>query len=202
MQVYEKRPSGLSVEQLTAHARADRRSALLALARGIAGIVLIGCLGLPFGVLWAVIGVGLLASVFLFVRDAAGAAVRRPALVLTGRPKWDGVRRTAWSVESDDLPDSLRRLTDGLDAELGASLTAYDQGADYRGITRREAFDAPTHPVLFAWGVGGKPRLAATDDVEGVWIRMEYDRSSNLVATVLANEGRAVAALTQVAWRV
>ena len=64
-----------------------------------------------------------------------------------------------------------------------------------------KAFDAPEHPVVFAWGIDGKARLKATDDVSGVWIRMEYNTADTLVATVLANEGRAVDALTQVAWR-
>jgi len=162
---------------------------------------LIGLVGAPLGFLWVVVGIALLASVFLFVKAAGEAALVRPALVLTGTPKWDGTRRTAWSIESDDLPESLKKLAAGLDAELGDSLTAYDQGDDFHGITRTEAFGSPTHPVLFAWGVGGKPRLAAREDVDGVWIRMEYNTADALVATVLANEGRAVDALTQVAWR-
>lgn len=202
MQVYEKRPSGLGAKELSAHARRDRNGALFAAARVVVGVVLIGLIGAPLGFLWFVLGVASLASVFLFVKAAGDAALVRPALVLTGRPKWDGTRRTAWSVESDDLPDSLQRLATSLDAELGASLTAYDAGADYRGITRTEAFGAPEHPVVFAWGVDGKARLKATDDIAGVWIRMEYNDADVLIATVLANEGRAVETLKHVAWRV
>lgn len=202
MQVYEKRPSGLGAKELKAHARRDRNGAIFAAVRGVVGVVLVGLIGAPLGLLWASLGVASLASVFLFVKAAGEAAVIRPALLLTGRPKWDGTRRTSWSIESDDLPASLMALTSALDAELGPSLTAYDEGDDYRGITRREAFGSPTHPVLFAWGVDGKARLKATDEVEGVWIRMEYDASNELIATVLANEGRAVGALTHVAWRV
>lgn len=202
MQVYEKRPTGLGAKQLSAQAARDRRGAVFAAARAVVGVVLIGLIGAPFGPLWALLGVGLLASVFVFVKAAGDAALVRPALVLTGRPKWDGTRRTAWAVESDDLPTSLRALTGALDADLGASLTAYDEGADYRGITRTEAFGAPTHPVMFAWGVGGRPRLKADGDAEGVWIRMEYDAGDSLVATVLANDGPAVDILKQAARRV
>jgi hypothetical protein len=202
VQVYEKRPSGLGAKELNAHVARDRPGAIFAAARLVVGVVLVGLVGAPLGFLWLLIGVALVASVFLFVKAAGAAAVIHPALVLTGRPKWDGTRRTAWAIEADDLPDALRRLTDGLDAELGPSLTAYDEGSDYRGITRREAFGAPEHPVLFAWGVGGRARLKATDDVQGVWIRMEYNDSNELVATVLANEGRAADTLTHVAWRV
>ena len=201
MQVYQKRPSGLGAKELSAHARRDRRGALFAAGRAVVGVVLIGLIGAPLGFVWFVLGVASLASVFLFAKAAGDAALVRPALVLTGRPKWDGTRRTAWSVVSDDLPDTLQRLATGLDAALGASLTAYDEGSTYRGITRREAFDAPEHPVVFAWGIDGKARLKATDDVSGVWIRMEYNTADALIATVLANEGRAVDALTQVAWR-
>lgn len=202
MQVYEKRPSGLGVKELSAHVRRDRNGALFAAGRAVVGVVLIGLIGVPLGFLWFVLGVASLASVFLFVKAAGEAALVRPALVLTGLPKWDGTRRTAWAVESDDLPESLRRLATGLDAELGASLTAYDEGADYRGISRQEAFGAPEHPVVFAWGAEGKARLKATGDVAGVWIRMEYNDADVLVATVLANEGRAVETLERVAWRV
>lgn len=202
MQVYEKRPSGLGAKELRDHARRDRNGAVFAAGRAVVGVVLIGLIGAPLGLLWAVLGIASLASVFLFVKAAGEAAVVRPALVLTGTPKWDGTRRTAWSVESDDLPSSLESLAAALDGELGASLTAYDEGSERRGITRREAFGAPTHPVLFAWGARGRPTLAATGDADGVWIRMEYDEADSLVATVLANEGRAVEALKQVAWRV
>lgn len=202
MQVYEKRPSGLGAKELRAQADRDRRGAMFAAARAVAGIVLVGLIGAPLGPLWALIGIACLASVFVFVRAAGAAAIVRPALILTGTPKWDGTRRTSWSIEADDLIDAVRRLADGLDAELGESLTAFDEGAEYRGVTRRAAFDEPIHPVMLAWGVGGKARLKATEEVDGVWIRLESRVSGPSTATVLANPGRAVDTLKQVAWRV
>ncbi len=201
MQVYEKRPSGLGPE-LGRHARTDRTGAAFALARVVVGILLMGLLTFPLGWLWFTLGVVSFASGFLFVRAAARAALVRPALVLTGRPKWDGTRRSAWRVESDDLPATLMHLTEGLDAECGSALTAYDLGDDYRGITRTEAFGSPEHPVLFAWGIDSPARLKANDDAMGIWLRMDYDDANELRATVLANEGRAVERLTHVAWRV
>src|SRR5207247_1241674 len=113
---------------LAAHARRRPGSAAAAGARGVAGIDLIGFAGAPLGVVLAAIGVVLLASVFLFVRDAAAAAIERPCLVLTGTPKWDGTRRTAWTIDADDAAMLAGRLADGLDSELGDALTAFDEG--------------------------------------------------------------------------
>lgn len=201
MQVYEKPPSGLGPE-LGRHALANRAGAAFALARVAVGVLLMGLLAFPLGWLWFTLGVVSFASGFLFVKAAARAALVRPALVLTGRPKWDGTRRLAWRLDSDDLPATLMHLTEGLDAECGSALTAFDLGDDYRGITRTEAFGSPEHPVLFAWGIDSPARLKANDDVVGIWLRMEYDEADELRATLLANEGRAVERLTHVAWRV
>lgn len=204
MRVYERRPSGLELADLKAHARRNRASARFAAGRLLTGVVLVGCVVFPLGALWLLIGVALIASVGLFMRGAARAAVERPALVFIGLPKWDGTRRTAWSVEADDLTASLSGLMDGLDEELGAALMAADDAGEFTGLSRRAALEPHELPVLLAWGVGRKPRLAAEGDGEGVWIRIEPSPSHDGVgrtATVLANEGRARDVLTQVAWR-
>lgn len=201
MYVYEKRPSGLGAKELAAQARRDPGAATFAVARALLGVVLIGLAGAPLGLVWVALGVALVVSVFLFVKAAAAAAVVRPALILIGHPTWEGTRRTAWSIEADPLIEVVQRLADRLDTELGDSLTAFDEGADYRGVTRRAAFDDPSHPVHIAWGVGGRPRLKAEGDVEGIWIRLESRVTGPSQATVLANEGRAVDVLKRVAWQ-
>ena len=166
------------------------------------GLVGIGLIAAPAGIVWFLIGVALLVSVFAFVRDAAAAAVDRPSLILTGTPKWDGVRRTSWSLEADDPVAVARSLTEQLDGELGASLTALDEGTDYRGTTRNEAFGSTTAAALVAWGVDKKPRLAATGEVEGVWLRLDREsEGAAATVTVLANPGRAVEALKRAAWQ-
>lgn len=205
MRVYERRPSGLELADLKAHARRHRASARFAAGRLLAGVVLVGCVVFPLGALWFLIGVALIASVGLFMRGASRDAVERPALVFMGLPKWDGTRRTAWSIEADDLTGSLAGLMDGLDSELGDALMAADESGEYTGLSRRAAIEPNDLPVLLAWGVGGKARLAADGDREGVWIRIEPSPSRDgegRTATVLANEGRAREVLTQVAWRV
>lgn len=201
MQVYEKRPSGLGPE-LMAHARRDRGGASFAVGRALVGVVLIALLGAPLGPLWAILGVGLLGSSFLFVQAAGRAAIRRPALILTGTPKWDGTRRTSWSIEADDPAVAARALADGLDHALGASMMAADEGESFRGVGRREAFES-TVPVQIAWGVGRAAKLTATEDVEGVWMRIDPGAGAEAkTVTLLANEGRAREALVDVAWRV
>ncbi|MFN8051715.1 MAG: hypothetical protein U0Q22_09780 [Acidimicrobiales bacterium] len=203
MQVYEKRPSGLSVRDLRSYAARAPRHAAFAAMRLVVGLALVACIVFPLGFLWFLLGLVSLASVFLFVREAATAAIVRPALVLTGLPKWDGTRRTSWVVDADDPLVHGEALAAALDDELGASLTAFDEGADFRGTTRAEVFGgAGDLPAIIAWGVGRKPRLAATADVDGVWMRVDPGADGAAPAvTLLANTGTAVDALKQVAWR-
>jgi len=203
VQVYEKVPTGLRLEELRAHAKRHPQAAAFAAVRGVAGLVAIACITLPFGIIWFVAGVALLASVFMFARAAGEGAVIRPALMITGRPKWDGVRRTSWRIEADDVVAQALALADGLDAELGESLTAIDEGTGYRGTTRREAFDSPPGPVVIAWGIDQRARLAADGDRQGVWLRLEVlEVDQPPVITILANTGRALEVLKHVAWRV
>lgn len=204
MRVYERRPSGLSVAELSAQATRDPGAARRAAARGIVGVALVACVALPFGLLWLLLGAGLLGSMVLFARDAAAGAIERPSLVLRGRPKWDGVTRTHWSIEADDPVAVGRRLAERLDDALGESLTAFDRGDANEGTTRRQAFSADaTAPAIVAWSTRDRPRLAAAGDADGVWLRIEPSPPDGGAAkvTVLANDGPATAALTQAAWR-
>lgn len=202
MRVYERRPSGLAPVQLAALARARPAHAGFAVARVVVGVVLIGLLALPGGPLWGALGTLLLASSFGFVRAAGRHAMERPALVLTGRPKWDGVRRVSWVVEADDPVAAARRIADGLDGELGDSLTASGDGDDRRGTTRRAAFDAAgAEPVLVGWSIAGRPTLTADGAADGVWLRIDPSTEGPPVVTLLTNEGPAEEALKLVTWR-
>lgn len=203
MRVYEKRPSGLSVAELRAQAQRDPAAARRAIGRAAVGVALVACVSLPFGLLWLLLGAGLLGSTVLFARDAALAAIERPSFVLRGRPKWEGVTRTHWSVEADDPLAVGQRLATELDETLGESLTAFDRGGSNEGTTRRQAF-APggDSPAIVGWSIKGRPRLSADGDADGVWLRIDpaVDGATPKV-TVLANDGAATAALTQAAWR-
>lgn len=202
MHVYERRPNGLSPQQLLDHARSEPRAAAFAAVRGVGGIVLMGLLTAPLGWLWFVLGVASLSSVFVFVRSAAEAAIRRPALVLTGRPKWDGTRRTSWSIDAADPVEVARELAGAVDAELGDSLTAFDEESGHRGATRNEVFVDPSRSAVIAWSVGGgRPRLAAVDDVVGVWLRVDREEGGAAAVMLLASEGPAVEALLTAARR-
>lgn len=197
MRVYERRPSGLAPSELAAHARARPADAVFAAARLVLGVVGIAFVGAPLGVLWMIAGVALVGSAFRFVGAAGAAAMERPALVLTGTPKWDGVKRTSWRIDADEPLASAQALAGLLDTELGDALTAFDEGPRYQGTTRREAFaPAAPHPVIIAWGVGRKARLAADGDTNGVWMRLEDG-----AVTLLSDGGSATEALTTAAWR-
>jgi len=202
VRVYDKRPSGLGAADLRAQAERDPRGAAFAAARLLAGVVLVGMVGAPVGLLWLVLGVVLTASAFRFVGAAAGAAIARPALVLTGRPKWDGVRRTSWALETEGADQARavgRRLAEELDVELGDSLTAFDEDGRHRGATRGEVFDGDA-PGLIAWAVRGRPKLAAGDEADGVWLRLDPGETGDRIM-VLANDGRAADALRAAAHR-
>lgn len=205
MRVYERRPSGLSVAELRAHAAREPVAARWAIARGVVGVVLLGCIALPLGLLAALVGAALVASTLLFARASAVAAIDRPSLVLRGRHKWDGVRRTNWSIEADAPLVVAERLAAELDEALGGPLHAFTGEDGDEGTTRRQVFAGGTdRAAIVAWTVRGAPRLAATGDADGVWIRVEPAAGDDEppVIAVLANEGPATDALTQAAWRV
>ena len=167
----------------------------------VAGVALMACIAVPFGLLWALVGAALVGSTLLFARDAANAAIQRPSLLLRARPKWEGTTRTNWSVEADDPLAVAGSLAAELDEMLGEPLTAFvDDGEE--GTTRRQAFAADgERPAISAWAMRGAPRLAATGDAEGVWLRVDRSPDGPPTVTVLANEGAATDALTQAAWR-
>ena len=189
MHVHERRPSGLAPRDLLSYGRARRSEGRSAAVRLIAAVVLMVAILAPLGILWFVLGFALLASLVGFVRRAAVAALARPALVLTGTPKWEGTRRVSWMIEADDdaqLVAAASALTAALSAELGTPVTAV---VDDDGST------------VSAWGVGRAPRLAADGATDGVWLRIDppADDAPISKVTVLCNEGAARAALVRVA---
>ena len=151
MHVHERRPSGLAPRDLLSYGRARRSEGRSAAVRLIAAVVLMVAILAPLGILWFVLGFALLASLVGFVRRAAVAALARPALVLTGTPKWEGTRRVSWMIEADDdaqLVAAASALTAALSAELGTPVTAV---VDDDGST------------VSAWGSGAPTRGGRCD---------------------------------------
>lgn len=207
MQVYEKRPSGLALDDLRSYASRHRGAAAFAAARTIAGLVLFAFFGTSLGVVLFVVGLALLASTVPFVRGSADAALERPAMVLTNRPRWDGVRRRIWELEAGDgdvvaLGAGLARA---LDVEFGDSLTTFDEEGNFRGDTRSAVFSREAHaPGQLAWSVDGRLSVRPTPEADGVWLRIERaepDDPASMKVTVVTNEGEATERLKVAAAR-
>ncbi|NLA34156.1 MAG: hypothetical protein GX868_00520 [Actinobacteria bacterium] len=198
MQVYEKRPSGLAPDDLRSYAAQHRGSAAWAAVRTLAGLVLFAFFNTSVGVLLFLVGLVLLASTVPFVRRSADAAIKRPAVLLTNRPRWDGVRRKIWEIDAGDadivaLGAGLARA---LDVECGDSLTTFDEEGNFRGDTRNAVFSATAHaPGQLAWSVDGRLSVRPTPEADGVWVRIERiepnDDDSALKVTIVTNEGEA-----------
>ena len=207
MEVYERRPTGLSVDHLRAYAAAHPGAAAFAAIRTVAGLVMFALFNTGPGVILFVVGLALLASTVPTVRAAADQAMRRPALLLTNRPKWDGVRRKIWELDAGDsevvaLGAALARA---LDAEFGDSLTTFDEEGDFRGDTRSAVFSHDAHaPGQLAWRVDGRLSVRPTPEADGVWLRIERaepDDPASLKVTVVTNEGEATERLKVAAAR-
>lgn len=208
MQVYEKRPSGLAPDDIKTYSKQHPGPAAFALVRTLAGLVLLGFVTTELGPVLFVVGLLLLASTYPFVRSVAKAAINRPALLLTGQPRWDGVRRKVWTIDvgDGDVSAAGRALAEAIDHELGDSLVAFDELGDFRGDTRDAVFAVDAHaPGQIAWAVEGRPSIALSPDANGVWLRIERvrpdDDESPLKVTVISNEGAATKALTTAAGR-
>lgn len=207
MQVYEKRPSGLSIDDLRAFTRRHPGEAAFTALRAVAGLVMFAFFDTPPGVLLFLAGLALLASTVPTLRRSADEAMVRPCLVLTNQPKWDGVLRKVWRLDAGDgdVVALGRALAEALDAELDDHLTTFDELGEFRGDTRNAVFSRDAHaPGQVVWAVEGRPSITPSKGANGVWMRIERvnpDDPQSIGVTVVSNAGGATEALTTAAAR-
>lgn len=207
MQVYEKRPTGLSADHLRSYASTHPGPVAFAVVRTLAGLVCFAFFNTSAGVILFVVGLALLGSTVPTLRRIADHAIVRPALLLTNQPKWDGVRRKVWTLDPGD-GDAValgRALAEAIDAELGAGTTTFDEEGNFRGDTRSAVFSRDAHaPGQLAWAGDAKLSLTPTGDADGVWLRIERrdpNDPDSIAITVVSNEGPASNALKVAAHR-
>ncbi|MCB1284807.1 MAG: hypothetical protein M9952_05270 [Microthrixaceae bacterium] len=209
MRVYEKRPSGLAVGDLRSYAATHPGEAVFAVVRTFVGLAMFAFFNTRLGVVLFFVGLALLASTVPFVRRVADAAMIRPCLVLSNRPKWDGVSRRVWELDAGDvdLVAVAGALSSALDGELGESIAAFEELGEFRGDVRNAVLSAEAHaPGQVAWAVSGAVSIIPGRESDGVWLRLErvdHDNdASKLKVTVVSNEGPATAALATAAVKV
>ncbi|MEZ5321008.1 MAG: hypothetical protein R2698_02800 [Microthrixaceae bacterium] len=192
MRVYERPSHGLSPAALRRLTATDRRGASFAALRVAVGLAMLVLSPVVLWWLFVPAGLVLTSSALLFVRRAAVASVERPALVLTGRPRWDGTTRRSWTIDADDPTAVAARLAAALDLELGESLDARDPADGPAEGTNRSRVLTGEHDGIIAWASSGAPHLRADGDRDGVWLRRDAESGAVIL---LSSEGRATAAL-------
>ena len=147
MQVYEKRPSGLSVRDLRSYAARAPRHAAFAAMRLVVGLALVACIVLPLGFLWFLLG---LVSLPAHADVDARALLRTHASGLPAVFRVPGSDRVPITIEFPSaaaVPPGLTALAPGLaawfgsPAQLGALADAHPDWRFHWSPPRRPLID-------------------------------------------------------------